>query len=131
MVYFRQDDSPILDMTDAEWLAAGNRTVTTTVTVTGAAKPTVQVVAGSRCVAGKAVLYATLTNTGTAPADIRVTSSVGSSTVNGLASGTSKSVTFTTRSKTLSAGSVTATSKVTGSSTPETATAGYAARTCS
>jgi GH43 family beta-xylosidase len=37
MVYFRQDGSPILDMTDAEWLTPENRTVAVTVTVSGTA----------------------------------------------------------------------------------------------
>jgi GH43 family beta-xylosidase len=132
MVYFRQDDSPILDMTDAEWLAAENRTVTATVTVTSPVKPSVQMVTGSRCVAGKATLFATLTNTGTATADARVTSPFGATEANGIPAGKSKSVTFATRSATLTAGSLTATvsTEVNGSRVQDTVTADYAARSC-
>jgi GH43 family beta-xylosidase len=132
MVYFRQDDSPILDMTDAEWLAEGNRTVTATVTVTSPAKPAVEVVAGSRCIAGKATLFATLKNTGAAAADARVTTAFGAADVTALAAGSSKTVTFATRSAGLTAGSLTAavTTQVNGSPAQQTVSADYAARSC-
>ncbi|MDQ1135205.1 GH43 family beta-xylosidase [Microbacterium sp. SORGH_AS 1204] len=126
MVYFRQDDTPILDMTDAEWLAAANRTVTATVTVTAPVKPTVQLTASSRCIAGKATLVATVTNTGTAALDAKVSSPFGSTDVTGLAVGKTKSVTFATRTPTLTAGSVTATAAGSGGAV----TADYAARSC-
>ncbi len=126
MVYFRQDDSPILDMTDAEWLAAANRTVTATVTVTSPATPPLEVVAGSRCVAGKVTLFATLTNTGSAAADARVTSPYGSAEVSGLAAGKTKTVTFATRSGGVAAGSL----STVVSGTSGTLTSDYAARSC-
>lgn len=126
MVYFRQDDTPILDMTDAEWLAPANRTVTATVTVTAPVKPTVQLAASSRCISGKATLVATVTNTGTTALDARVVSPFGSTDVTGLAAGKTKSVTFATRTPNLAAGSITATAAGSGGA----ATADYAARSC-
>ncbi|MFH8249073.1 family 43 glycosylhydrolase [Microbacterium sp. B2969] len=132
MVYFRQDGSPILDMTDAEWLAAANRTVSTTVTVEAPAAPTFEVTALSRCAAGKVTLVATLANTGDAPVDVLVQSSFGSSQSNGLAAGKTKSVTFTTRAVSIEAGSLTAkvTSSVNGQPVTKTYTAEYSARSC-
>jgi hypothetical protein len=49
-------------MTDAEWLAAANRTVTAKVTVAESADLDVTAAMASRCVAGKVVQVVTATN---------------------------------------------------------------------
>ncbi|WP_442575401.1 family 43 glycosylhydrolase [Microbacterium sp. F51-2R] len=132
MVYFRQDGSPILDMTDAEWLADANRTVTATVKVVAPEVPTFAVTAASRCVAGKVTLVATLANTGEVAVDALVQSPYGSSQTTGLASGKSKSVTFSTRLGTMEAGALTAkvTTSANGQPVTKTYTAEYSARSC-
>lgn len=108
MVYFRQDGSPILDMTDAEWLAAGNRTVTAKVIVKEAAQPALSLKATSRCVAGRAVLVVTVGNNGDAATDVLVESQYGSKQMKDLPAGKSASASFSTRTETLPAGTVTA-----------------------
>lgn len=93
--------------------------VTATVTVTAG----VSVAAESRCVAGKAVVVATVKNAAAATAEVTVSSAYGSRTVS-VAAGASASATFTTRLGTLPEGSVTA------SSGGATTTGAYSARTC-
>ncbi|WP_395244260.1 family 43 glycosylhydrolase [Agromyces sp. MMS24-K17] len=131
MVYFRQDDSPILDMTDTEWLAVANRTVTATVIVEKPAQPAFTVTAQTRCVAGKATLVATLGNAGDGSVDVLVESAYGSKQV-ALAAGKSASATFTTRTADLGAGQLTAkvTSTAGGQQVVKTYTAAYTARSC-
>jgi len=111
MVYFRQDGTPILDMTDAEWLASGNRTVTAKVTVTPVAQEPLTLAVASRCVAGNAVLVATVGNSGDTAADVLVESAYGSRQMTGLAAGKSISASFSTRTAALAAGVVTAAGK--------------------
>ncbi len=130
MVYFREDGSPVLDMTDAEWLAAENRTVTTTVTVEGPALD-VTASATTRCVAGKVVLAVRIGNSGETPVDVAISSGFGQATASGIAS--SKTLSISTRSASIPGGDVTVT--VTGDVGGQTATVerkvSYPARTCS
>ncbi|WP_442576036.1 hypothetical protein ACSBPH_02475 [Microbacterium sp. F51-2R] len=132
MVYFRQDASPILDMTDAEWLADANRTLIATVKVVAPEVPTFALTTASRCVAGKVTLVATLAHTGDVAVDALVQSPYGSSQANGLAAGKSNSVTFSTRLGAMEAGALTAkvTTSVNGQPVTKTCTAEYSARSC-
>lgn len=122
MVYFRQDGSPILDMTDAEWLATSNRTVTTTVTVTAPALDVTASVA-ARCVAGKVVQVLTVTNGEDVPVSVSASGQYGTKTFAALAAGKSASASFTTRAVSVPAGSVTLTATATIAGTPVTHTA--------
>ncbi|ANJ25961.1 family 43 glycosylhydrolase [Agromyces aureus] len=128
MVYFRQDGSPILDMTDTEWLATGNRTVSTTVVVEAPEQPAFSVTAQTRCVAGKATLVATLANTGPGQVDVLVESAFGQKQL-ALASGKGASATFSTRTAELGAGQLTAKATSAGG-VAKTFIAAYSARNC-
>lgn len=88
-----------------------------------AAGPGVAVAAGTRCVLGKVVLTATVTNEGTAPAEVEIVTAYGTRTAT-LAGGRTSSYAFTTRQGQVPAGDVTVT--VDGTSTG----AAYAARSC-
>ncbi|MCD0443158.1 Ig-like domain-containing protein [Glycomyces sp. A-F 0318] len=79
--------------------------VTATVTVTAP----LTAAASVRCVAGKAVVTVTTTNTGDAAVDITLSSDFGTKTVTGLEPGAASSVAFTTRLTAVPAGTVTAT----------------------
>jgi GH43 family beta-xylosidase len=131
MVYFRQDGSPILDMTDTEWLAVANRTVTATVVVEAPAEPAFTITAQSRCVAGKATLLASLSNSGDAQAEVLVESQYGTKRLS-LAAGKSTSTSFSTRTAELAAGQLTAkvTTTVAGQSLTTSHVADYSTRTC-
>ena len=96
MVYFRQDGSPILDMTDAEWLATANRTVTAKVTVSAAALDVTGAVT-ARCVAGKVVQVVSVTNGEDAPVAVSVSGPYGTKTFASIAAGKTASASFTTR----------------------------------
>ena len=131
MVYFRQDGSPILDMTDAEWLAPENRTVTTTVTVE-AGGPALSVTATvlPRCVAGKVVLPVKIENASGVPVDAVVTSSFGTVRATGIDA--AKTLSISTRSAAVSAGevTVTVTGVIGGNPVTSEITAAYAATVC-
>lgn len=122
MVYFREDGSPILDMTDAEWLATSNRTVTTTVTVTAPALEVSGTVT-ARCVAGKVVQVLTVTNGDDVPVSVSASGEYGTKTFSALASGKSASAAFSTRAISVPAGSVTLTATATVAGSPVTHTA--------
>lgn len=94
------------------------------------AAPTV--VVSSRCAVGKPVLTVQGTNRAGVSVTFDIATPLGSTSVNGVASGKTTSAVFTGRSGSLSAGSVTvtATAKVDGVSTRSTTTAAYPARTC-
>jgi GH43 family beta-xylosidase len=132
MVYFRADGSPVLDMTDAEWLAEQNRTVSLKVTVEADEQPTFSLTAQTRCVAGKAAVIATAENSGDGPVSVLLETAYGTKRVDSLASGKTTSVTFSTRVPDLAAGELTA--KVTGAGDGQAVTtsysAPYAARSC-
>lgn len=113
MVYFRQDGSPILDMTDAEWLAPANRTVTATVTVTGADGLDVEASVATRCVSGKVVQVVTVANREDVPVSVTVSGSYGTKTITSLAAGKSASASFTTRLPVIPAGAITLTASAT------------------
>ena len=88
--------------------------------------------ASSRCVSGKVVLTVTLTNTSSRTVDTTVATPWGTRTTTALAAGKSTSFAYTTRSKTITAGTATATITATIDGTPTTATttATYPTRTC-
>lgn len=122
MVYFRQDGSPILDMTDAEWLAPANRTVTATVTVTGSEGLEVEASVTTRCVAGKIVQVVTIANEEDAPVAVTVAGSYGSKTFASIGAGKTASASFTTRLAAVPAGQVTLTASGTVGGSPVTDT---------
>ncbi|MCW3493423.1 family 43 glycosylhydrolase [Microbacterium sp. SSM24] len=122
MVYFRQDGSPILDMTNDEWLAAANRTVTATVTVTASGLD-VDAAVTSRCVSGKVVQVLTVTNGEDVPVTIAVSGTYGTKTFTALAAGRSASATFTTRLAAVPAGTITLAASATIDGSPVTDTA--------
>lgn len=93
--------------------------VTATVTVT----PGVELVAETRCVAGKVALVAKATNRGSQPASATISSAYGERGIT-LAAGATQSVTFSSRLATVPAGQATAT--VDGSSV----VAAYQGRSC-
>lgn len=118
MVYFRQDGSPILDMTDAEWLAPANRTVTATVTVTAPEGLDVEASVTTRCVSGKVVQVVTVRNDDGVPVAATVSGSYGSKTFATVAAGKSTSATFTTRLAAIPTGTVTLTATATVDGSP-------------
>ena len=131
MVYFRQDDSPILDMTDAEWLASANRTVSVKVTV-AADDLDVTGTAATRCVAGKVVQVLTVTNGEDVPVTVSASGPYGSKTFTSLAAGKSASAAFTTRQASIPGGTVslTATATVGGSSVTTTSDVEFLSASC-
>ncbi|MDA1361094.1 family 43 glycosylhydrolase [Glycomyces luteolus] len=106
MVYFRTDGTPILDMTDAEWLAEANRTVTMTVTVEPASGPDFEATTTTRCAAGKVYLTVSVRNTGDATASFTLSTPYGTRNVSGLEPGAASSAAFNTRTADLPAGTV-------------------------
>ena len=121
MVYFRQDDSPILDMTDAEWLASANRTVSVKVMV-AADDLDVTGTAATRCVAGKVVQVLTVTNGEDVPVTVSASGPYGSKTFTSLAAGKSASAAFTTRQASIPGGTVSLTATATVGGSPVTTT---------
>ncbi|MCJ1697763.1 RICIN domain-containing protein [Rathayibacter caricis] len=87
-------------------------------------------VASSRCVAGKAVLTVTTTNTGSAPMGVTHASTYGSKSFAQVAPGASASSAFSTRLRTMPAGEATASVGPVGSAPSRTATVAYTARIC-
>lgn len=116
MVYFRQDGSPILDMTDAEWLATANQTVTAKVTVSAPALDVMGAVT-ARCVAGKVVQVVSVTNGEDAPVAVSLSGPYGSKSFASVGAGKTASATFTTRLGSVPTGSITLTATGTGGST--------------
>jgi S-formylglutathione hydrolase FrmB len=87
--------------------------------------------ASVRCVAGKALVYVTVTNADTATVDLALSSTYGSKSFTGIAAGKSAVQSFTTRLASVPAGSVTVDASVTGGpSTPTQGTASYPATSC-
>ncbi|MBD8022591.1 family 43 glycosylhydrolase [Microbacterium gallinarum] len=122
MVYFRKDGSPILDMTDTEWLASGNRTVTATVTVTAPEGLEVEASVTARCVGGKVVQVVTVANGEDVPVSVTVTGVYGTKTFASLAAGKSASTSFTTRAPGIPSGSMTLSASATVAGSPVTDT---------
>lgn len=131
MVYFRQDGSPILDMTDAEWLATGNRAVTTTVTVTREAGLDVTGTVTARCVAGKVVQVLSIENGEDVPVAVTASGPYGAKTLASVAAGKTTSTSFTTRLAAIPSGMVSLTISTLGAS-PVTVTSDipFPAATC-
>jgi GH43 family beta-xylosidase len=128
MVYFRTDGTPILDMTDAEWLADANRTVTMTVTVEPAAGPDFDATTTTRCAAGKAYLTVSVHNTSDATGSFTIATPFGSKTFSSLEPGAKSSAAFNTRMTDLPAGTVEVTG--TGDGGERTETVGYSTLNC-
>ncbi|HEX5859621.1 MAG TPA: family 43 glycosylhydrolase [Microbacterium sp.] len=116
MVYFRQDGSPILDMTDAEWLSTANRTVTAKVVVTAAALDVTGAVT-ARCVAGKVIQVVSVTNDEDVPVAVSVSGPYGTKAFASIAAGKTASASFTTRLQAVPSGSITLTATGSGSAT--------------
>lgn len=102
-------------------------TVTADVVVTAPAL-TVTAAAETRCVAGKGVIVARISNGGTASVALAVDSAHGSKTVASLAAGKSTSVSFTARTSPVPAGEVTVTATAGGATS--SVKAPYPAITC-
>ncbi|MEU5870782.1 family 43 glycosylhydrolase [Glycomyces sp. NPDC047369] len=128
MVYFRADGTPILDMTDAEWLAEANRTVTLTVTVEPAAGPEFEAATATRCVAGRAYVLVSVRNTGDSAASFTVSTPYGAKTFTGLEPDAASSAAFNSRLADLPAGTVDVTG--TGAGGERTESVAYPALTC-
>nr|BFF10144.1 hypothetical protein GCM10025699_14470 [Microbacterium flavescens] len=122
MVYFRQDGDPILDMTDTEWLATANRTVTATVMVTGPAGLDVEASVTTRCVSGKVVQVVTVTNGEDVPVSATASGAYGSKTFAALGAGKSASASFTTRLAAIPGGTMTLTASANIGGSPVTDT---------
>ncbi|MBS1699415.1 MAG: glycoside hydrolase family 43 protein [Actinobacteria bacterium] len=90
--------------------------------------PKVQSSATARCVAGKATVVASATNTDTRAADITVTTAFGTKTFTGVQPGKTVSQAFATRLGAVDDGSASAASAISGFSS--TVSAGYGAVTC-
>lgn len=132
-VFWASDGQPILDMTDDERIKPEYRTVSITVAVEPApVSLEVTVSAALRCVAGKAVVTATVVNRSDVAVDVVVAGPYGSRTIAAVAPGATSSAAFTTRAISIGAGSLTATAGATTGGVPlaATATAGYPAFTC-
>lgn len=117
-VNVRADGRLDLSLSSAQEVAPENRTVTVRVVV-AAAPAGIAATAVTRCVAGKAVLVVTVTNSGTDPVSGTVSTAAGERAFTALAPGRGTSLTFTTRAVSVPAGSATA--------TPEGAVGGVAA----
>ncbi len=118
-VHYAADDRPILDMTADEEVLPANRTVTTTVTVTGVASATVK--ATPRCVAGKVVLAVAATNTSPSAATIESTTAYGKKSFGSVAKNATVSASFSTRTASIPAGTVSSTVTVTANGATSTA----------
>lgn len=128
MVYFRTDGTPILDMTDTEWLAEANRTVTMTVTVEPRTGPEFEASSATRCIGGKAYLTVSVRNAGDATASFAVSTPYGAKAFTALAPGASAAAAFNTRLSDLPAGVVEVTATADGAD--RSASVGYAALNC-
>lgn len=114
-----------LSLSAAQEVAPAHRTVSARIVV--AAAPTAaQLAVTTRCVAGKVSLFATVTNTGSAPLTATLSSAFGTVGTGTVASGKSVTKTVATRAASVDAGRVTLT--VQGASTP--VTADYRATSC-
>ncbi len=92
-------------------------------TITATAPPvSVTTSVSPRCVAGKVVVAVSLKNTGSRTTDVTVDTAWGQRTATGLAAGKSVSYSFSTRSASITAGSVTTTASGTTASTAYSAT---------
>ena len=119
-VHFDAEGMPVLDMEPAEEVA--DETVALTVTVTEAAPVTVD--ATTRCVAGKVVLAATVTNTGDDAVTASVSTPFGQRHGVTVAAGRAVTKAFSARSAEIDAGSVTV------ETTSGEQTSSYASTTC-
>jgi hypothetical protein len=90
--------------------------------------PLVSAAVTSRCVAGKSALVVTVTSEADAAIDVRVATPYGDKSVDALAAGRSKSMTFTPRLAAMPAGQVSV--SATAGDAQQTATVAYDARTC-
>ena len=93
----------------------------------------VSATASVRCVAGKAMVYVSVTNSDkNATVDLAVSSSYGSKSFTGIVSGKSATQSFTTRLAAVGAGSVTvdASAVVNGDAVSSQVTAAYPAVSC-
>ncbi|MFB8146760.1 family 43 glycosylhydrolase [Microbacterium sp. NPDC056003] len=122
MVYFRQDDSPILDMTDTEWLATANRTATAKVVVTAPEGLEVEASVTARCIGGKVVQVVTVANGEDVPVSVTMTGAYGTKSFASLAAGKSASASFTTRLASIPGGSITLAASATVAGSPVTDT---------
>jgi GH43 family beta-xylosidase len=114
-----------LSLNSEQEVAPDNRTVQVAVVV--APSPAgVQATATTRCVAGKVALVAAVTNAGTEPVSGVVSTTAGDRGFTALGSGKTATFAFSTRLKSVDAGSITVT--ITGSPTP--IEAAYAAAEC-
>ncbi len=133
-VHFAADGLPIFDMEADEEVAPGNRSVSVTVTVVGAAEPALEVsaVTSTRCVAGKVVQTLTVTNREGVPVTVSVTGRYGAKAFAALAPGKTTSATFTTRQTSIPAGSMTltATASVGGETVTVQDEVAYTAGSC-
>lgn len=128
MVYFRTDGSPILDMTDEEWLSEQHREVSVRVTVDDDAAAELSVTAQPRCVVGKVAIAAQVATGDEPAADLAITSSYGSRTVAQLDAGRGTAAAFSSRRTEVPAGEVSVAATVAGESV--TASASYPAHSC-
>lgn len=105
---------------------------TKTVTITIGNVLQVSATASVRCVAGKALVYVSVSNADTATADLAVSSTYGAKSFTGVVTGKGVIHSFTTRAGTVPAGtvSVVATATIGGEPVTTTVTAGYPATTC-
>jgi hypothetical protein len=89
-------------------------------------------VASVRCVAGKGQVYVTVTNADAATVDLTVSSTYGSKSFTGIATGKTATQSFTTRLAAVPAGAVTvnATAVVNGAPVSTQGTASYPATSC-
>jgi GH43 family beta-xylosidase len=131
-VHWASDGLPVFDMEADEEVAAGNRTVTATVTVTEAPGLDVTGVVTTRCVAGKVVQVLGVTNAEGFAVTVSATGAYGTKSFGSLAAGKSTSAAFTTRQAAIPGGSVTitATALVNGSPVTVTTDVAYPAATC-
>ncbi|HEY1105818.1 MAG TPA: family 43 glycosylhydrolase, partial [Agromyces sp.] len=113
-----------LSLTSDQEVAPENRTVTARVVV-APSPSTVQVTTASRCVAGKVALVVTVADGGSAGDSVHLATPFGERTI-ALAAGETRSVVFTTRQASISAGSIT----VSSSATPAPFTVAFAAAEC-
>jgi len=90
--------------------------------------PLVSAAVTSRCVAGKSALVVTVTSEADAAIDVRVATPYGDKSVDALAAGRSKSLSFTTRLAAMPAGQVSV--SATAGDAQQTTTVAYDGRTC-
>ena len=127
---YNQSGSFQVNFTVADGSRAFSLSSTKTVTISIGNVPQVTAAASVRCVAGKALINVNVVNTDPDAVDLALSSSFGTKSFAGIATGKSAVQSFTTRLATVPAGTVTVNATNSGVAGATTVTAAYSAASC-